>query len=229
MSSYSELQHLQDDPDANAPEAYFESHSEPYSDDSLPEVVERHGGNDLEVVQEKVASPTSKAEAEAFPRPKPVFWRRRRWILTIATVLICVLAIALGLGLGFGLKKSGIGNSQSNPNGAEGPPLTRGIANDSSFAAVTQLDGTRHVFFQDINGSIRQAISSRAGSAEEWPEVSLDQIIATDARASTPLTGFLRTNQGKYNERDKVRSIVRFRCYARSLILSKDLSLLCEY
>ena len=68
-------------------------------------------------------------------------------------------------------------------------PLVHGIMNDSSFVAVTQLDGTRTVIFQDIDGTIRQA--STPGSSSSWSTAS-NTVVVSDARKLTPMSGFLR-------------------------------------
>ena len=65
--------------------------------------------------------------------------------------------------------------------------MTHGILDDSSFAAVTASGGARYVFFQDINGSLRQALYSPATFS--WA-ADMDLIIpgSVDARNNTPLS-----------------------------------------
>ena len=88
-------------------------------------------------------------------------------------------------------------------------PLAHGISNGSAFAAVTTLDGTKHIIFQDINSTLRQAVSSSDGG--DW-EASLSSIIASDleplpdARPLTPVIAFLRLSGGPCEEGDQVRS-----------------------
>ena len=62
-----------------------------------------------------------------------------------------------------------------------------GILDDSSFAAVTAAGGNRYVFFQDINGSLRQA--SYSPTTLSWT-AGMDLIIpgSIDARNHTPLS-----------------------------------------
>ena len=69
-----------------------------------------------------------------------------------------VTAVALGVGLGVGLKK-GRSNTLS-PSNSTSPTFTRGAVNDTSLAAVLTSDGNRHIFLQDINGTLRHAVLS---------------------------------------------------------------------
>ena len=68
--------------------------------------------------------------------------------------------------------------------------LSHGVFNDSSFAAVTTPDGTRHVFFQDVNGTIRQLQYSI--TSHTWL-TSLSFVIpnTTDAKQSTPIAAII--------------------------------------
>ncbi|MCJ1311268.1 hypothetical protein MMC25_004939 [Agyrium rufum] len=63
--------------------------------------------------------------------------------------------------------------------------------NDSSFAAVTTLD-SRIVFFQDLNGTLRQAIYS--SSSQEW-NTGDDLLIpyTSNARENTPMSAIINT------------------------------------
>lgn len=69
--------------------------------------------------------------------------------------------------------------------------MTHGIVDSSSIAAAIELDQTKHIFFQDINGEIRQAVQST--STGDW-DVSADNIVVSDARSSTPLAAFVEFN-----------------------------------
>ncbi|MCJ1326025.1 hypothetical protein MMC10_002688 [Thelotrema lepadinum] len=102
------------------------------------------------------------------------------------TILLALLALALGIGLGLGLRKSHSVSETSPPN----PVLAHGVCNDSSLAALTTSDGTRHVFFQDANGTLRQAQLSTTTGA--WT-TSLNFVIpnTTDARNNTPITAMI--------------------------------------
>ena len=65
--------------------------------------------------------------------------------------------------------------------------LTHGILDDSSFAAVTAPGGDRYVFFQDINGSLRQALYSP--TTLSWTaDIALIIPGSADARNNTPLS-----------------------------------------
>lgn len=81
------------------------------------------------------------------------------------------------------------GSSSSGPQGsAPGAPGTKfahhGIMEDTSIAAVTTLDGTRHVIFQDIGGSLRQMVYS--ASSKSWA-TGTNAIITGGARDHTPI------------------------------------------
>ena len=86
-------------------------------------------------------------------------------------------------------------------------PLAHGISNGSAFAAATTLDGTKHVIFQDVNNTLRQAVSINDNG--DW-DASLSSTIASDvlplpdARPSTPITAFLRLSSGPCEPADQV-------------------------
>lgn len=71
-------------------------------------------------------------------------------------------------------------------------PLKHGVLDDSSFAAVSAQDGTRDVFFQDFNGSLRQVYYSQ--NTLSWTS-GTSQIIRniTDARRITPLAAVIES------------------------------------
>ena len=91
----------------------------------------------------------------------------RKWV-TI-TFLTTILATSLGVGLPLGLRKSpgsspaNIPNTTSSPSA---PPLNHGAANDTSLAAISTADDNRHVFFQDIDGTLR--LTTFAPSTNTW-------------------------------------------------------------
>ena len=122
-------------------------------------------------------SPGSNSPAKRSPR-------RLTWIAIGLVVAILLLALALGVGLGVGLHKqdnssvaptataSGAAISSvavsSPPASSQTPssvPLNHGALNDTSLAAVS-FNGDRHLFFQDINSTIRHKRYS--GSAGSW-------------------------------------------------------------
>ena len=93
---------------------------------------------------------------------------------------MAVVAIALGVGLGIGLKRDPASSPSdstassplvsplptiSSPSATSTPTLKHGILNDTSLAAVTSLDGNRHVIFQDFNGSLRHTVYDQAPSS----------------------------------------------------------------
>ena len=126
----------------------------------------------------------------------------------IALLIAALIAVAIGVGVGVGVSHN---KAQTNDTSAGTPtttaisaaitaiataspsPLKHGIMDDSAFAAVITSDGIRHVFFQDINGTIRQA--SRAVSSPTTPDIwgsPLDVQVASDARRNTPMAAIVR-------------------------------------
>jgi hypothetical protein len=87
-------------------------------------------------------------------------------------VLCIIAAIALGVGLGVGLsRKDSSGpstttsSSSSNTSTPAGPLLNVALA-ETSLASVQTLDGAKHLFFQDVNGSLRHNVYS--ASSNSW-------------------------------------------------------------
>ena len=119
---------------------------------------------------------------------------RRIWVATFT--LIGVLALSLGCGLGIGLRSD---LTSTNPTGtpttvptptttAVPPPIqpTNGALNDTSLSAIQLANGDRHLFFQDINSTLRHAVFSKAFN--KWLD-SVDFIIPErPPRSHTPLT-----------------------------------------
>ena len=95
---------------------------------------------------------------------------KRCWLVILG--ILGALAI-LAYGIAFGLSRK---SRSSVPVGPE--MLTNGAIKESSIATVLATDGSRHLFFQDINGSLRHAIYSQA--INSWL-ASVDFII-TDSR-----------------------------------------------
>ena len=73
-----------------------------------------------------------------------------------------ILTISLGIGLGVGLPASR-SSSPSTTSTTSGPsPLIHGVLNDTSLAASMTSDNNRHLFFQDVNGSLRYIVFSQS-------------------------------------------------------------------
>ena len=118
-----------------------------------------------------------------------------------------MVAVAVGVGVGVGdnhgMATSSV-TSTSTASRLTAPttvastvpaPLIHGIVNDSSFAAAITSDGVKHTFFQDINGTIRQATkgpSSEAQTASNSWYSPLDVVVASDARNYTPMAAIVR-------------------------------------
>lgn len=112
--------------------------------------------------------------------------KRRQSILISIFLILCIASLGIGLIVRLNVKNLA-------------PTLKHGIMNGSSFAAVTMFDGSRRVFFQDIDGSLREAITNNPGdgwtSTLKSIEVSNygpEFLELPKARTLTPLTCFLR-------------------------------------
>ena len=140
-----------------------------------------------EVSQEKTKDLNGK-------QPSYTSYFRSQWFVIASIALI--IAIGLGVGLGVGLKKSNIANSGTNgssgplaPSNSTSPVFARGALNDTSLASVATPDGNRHIFLQDINGTLRHAIFSSV--ANLWlPDVDylLPTVSVPSPRLGTPIT-----------------------------------------
>ena len=106
----------------------------------------------------------------------------RKAILLGVIILMLVAAVGLGIGLGVTRSKS---NTSSPP-----APLTHGAMNDTSLASLVTMDNDRHIFFQDVNGTL----SSRQ---REWLP-SVDYVHTQQKpRNNTPIaTWELSANSG---------------------------------
>ena len=107
---------------------------------------------------------------------------------------MALLCTALGAGLGVGLRNneaSSISTSTATTaltpttTDAPSPPLKRGILNDTSLATVTTFEGNRHVFFQDLNGSLRHTVFYQG--ANSWANEADYVNLASSARNHTPI------------------------------------------
>lgn len=110
--------------------------------------------------------------------------------MVFTTIVTCVtlLAIALAVGLGVGLQHGALSAAAAPtlaPIPTPSPSLKNGILDDTSLAAVTTMDGNRHVFFQDINGSLRHTVFER--SSEVWLNDAEYIITSSQPRNLTPL------------------------------------------
>ena len=116
---------------------------------------------------------------------------RRIWVAIIT--LIGMVALSLGCGLGIGLRRDPTSTNPTpitvpTPTTVVPPPIqpTNGALNDTSLAAIQLATGDRHLFFQDINGTLRHAVFSKAFN--KWLEY-VDFIIPDrPPRCHTPLT-----------------------------------------
>ena len=110
-------------------------------------------------------------------------------VLVSLALSIAILAIALGIGLGVGLKRSVSSSDLPDPTHSSLPIATpspkNAILNDTSLAAITTSDGNKHLFFQDLNGSIRH--TSFDVSSKSW--ATSPQFVETEIapRNLTPL------------------------------------------
>ena len=79
-------------------------------------------------------------------------------------------------------------NATSESNGTQGTGhlrLKNGLLNDTSVASISLADGSRHVYFQDINGTLRHGALSPA--TDTWIFDHDFQLTASSPRNHTPL------------------------------------------
>ena len=92
----------------------------------------------------------------------------QRWLLA-SFVLFGILAISIGLGVGLS-KRSSPSTTPGTPS--EAPPVTpvvnHGAMNDTSLSAIQDTEGNRHLFFQDLNGTLCHILFSKATNS--WVE-----------------------------------------------------------
>ena len=81
------------------------------------------------------------------------------------------------------------GRSSSTP----AAPLPHGITNDSSVAVVALGNGDKRLLYQENTGSIREALFS--ASTQQWTS-NVNNIVATNAKAETPLAALLVNSTG---------------------------------
>ena len=142
----------------------------------------------------------------------------RKAVLVVLVVVAAVIAIAIGVGVGIGVNRNPakpVAPSVAGTNltatttttvaSSVPTPLKHGIVNDSSLAAVIDSSDARHLFFQDINGTIRQATRSPSSPAV-WGS-PLDVVVVSDAKAYTPLAAILRRNSGFLSDANEVSSL----------------------
>ena len=177
--------------------------------DDTPPIVLNDSLAPIAILEKPVLPPA--VQPSVIARSPSIFKKRMFWLLIILTI---VLAICLGVGLGVGLTKNAndgqaTGGTPTSPpgptqssidsnNGTSGglTPTQHGVLNDTSLAACVSFDENKHVFFQDLNGSIRHAISS---SPNSWPSAVEFLPISPQPRNNTPLDVYLinTPNQSK--------------------------------
>ena len=79
-------------------------------------------------------------------------------------------------------------NSDRSAAAVGTPKLTHSIVDNSALSVVTTPDGNRHLFFQEVDGTIRQAFYN--GSTQSWL-VSRALVISSNARNNTPIASIL--------------------------------------
>lgn len=96
----------------------------------------------------------------------------------LLVIVVTIVVLAAGTGTGIGLRKRQ-SSSTPAPSGIATPTETAtstiptisvtpvgSALNDSSMSAVLTPEGDRHLFFQDVNGTLRHAIFSK--SSDSW-------------------------------------------------------------
>ena len=125
---------------------------------------------------------------------------KKKHVLIAILVFAVAIAIALGVGLGVGLKQREVASVPSSttispsmvsvsptsmPSATSAPTPKHGILNDSSITAVTTVEGNKHIFFQDINGSLRHTVFSQF--AKSWADEADFLSTATTPQNHTPI------------------------------------------
>ena len=84
-----------------------------------------------------------------------------RQLWRLSGILMVILAISFGVGLGVGLPASRV-SSPSTAGTPSPPQRIHGVLNDTSLAVSMTPDNNRHLFFQDVNGSLRHTVFSQS-------------------------------------------------------------------
>ncbi|MCJ1334162.1 hypothetical protein MMC10_010869 [Thelotrema lepadinum] len=173
------------------------AHGPEVARDTTPPIVVNDNPAPIAIPEEYVPPPVIHASAAA---PASSFFRKR--IFWLLVILGTIVAICLGVGLGVGLSKnasnsqatsatstSSAGPTPTSAGSSNGTPLTQhGVLNNTSLAACISFDGDKHVFFQDVNGSIRHAISSGPST---WSSTVDFLPISPQPQNNTPLDVYL--------------------------------------
>ena len=118
----------------------------------------------LEVAHDSLGpEPAPNTEPPYLKMDEDKLLRARRQKRLHIFILFCVMTTILGVGLGVGL---GLVQQHPSPDVAASIPLINGALNDTSLASVITADKNRHLFFQDVNNTIRHAIF--AASQNAW-------------------------------------------------------------
>lgn len=163
---------------------------------------------------------------------RKTWWKKKRWLFTLVAVIL-IVAVAVGVGIGVGVSTHnrnaspteryvasctgcyGIalelirGHSLSTESQSETTQYS--ILNDTALASVTSSNGDRRIFFQDNNGTIRQAVFQNG----HWAS-PISYIVANGAKANTPLAATLSRDES-------VRSlelVSRYRALRSAMYLS---------
>ena len=98
---------------------------------------------------------------------------------------MAIVLISLGVGLGVGLPAHRSASQSSSNSSSVQPPATHGALNDTSVAALLADNGDRHLFFQDINGTIRHTVFSE--TLNDWSDAIIFIPTERQPRLHTPL------------------------------------------
>ena len=135
----------------------------------------------------------------------------------MVSIIVCgaFLTVALGVGLGIGLRHeeaastvasttilitSAASNPASSPTSTSTsspssvPALPHSIINDTSLAAVTALNGDKHIFFQAANGSLRPTVFGQAASS--WATEADFITTGSLPRNNTPIVAIDISSEG---------------------------------
>ncbi|KAI4148403.1 MAG: hypothetical protein LQ340_005104 [Diploschistes diacapsis] len=181
---------------ANAPEVDHSAYAPQIDYGSAPEPVRQDAPQILSYQEQPRSVVAGKQNVNGY------FVVPRKRVLWCLIALIMAIAIALGVGLGVSLTRAkstnsspvntptpgsspiGGGNSTGNSTSGPGGVLANSIANDTSLASVETSNGSRHMFYQDGNGSVQHAVYTSSQSS--W-SIQLGEMGLNDVRNKSPM------------------------------------------
>ena len=188
------------------------SNDAPESDGPWSPRPQTYLSSDNETLKEVNQKTLTSAAASQGEKGRPRRRRRMLWIL-IGLIAFLVIAIGVGVGVGVGVTRNkgstsarysthshfagskliSLCSSSAASNSSSTSNLPHGIFNDSSVAIVALGDGDKRLLYQENTGNIREALYT--ASTKQWTS-DINNIVATNAKNSTPLAALLVNSTG---------------------------------